>query len=492
MPLTVAEASPELVRVAPQDGKQWSAFASSADVVFYGGSAGGGKSWWLTYEPMRHVRVKGFNAIVFRRTGPELIGGGSIWEESKKIYPHFGGRPRQSPVLDWTFNTDDDGVSLIEFRHLQYQSDLDTHQSKQYCLIEFDELTHFTEEMFWYFFSRNRSTCGVRPYIRAAMNPDVDSWVAGFISWWIDQDTGYAIEERGGVIRHFFRDPDTEQIEWGDSEEELVEKFPSYFFNEDGRRNNLHTTTFTFIPAKLEDNPKMMDADPAYESRMALLPKVERERLRWGNWKIKLSAGLYFPRHKVKYVEVAPAEVVARVRGWDKAATKPSPSNKDPDWTIGVRMSRGYDGLIYIEHVHRMRDDPLEVESDIIGFANTDTRDTSVAMWQDPGQAGKSERKHFERLLFGRVIEFFLANKDKTTFAKPFSSQWLAGNVRIVGDPDVDEWIEPFLKAMEAFAGTATVGHDDDVDTCSVCFLKLGSGMTAEEFLKAMTKRLQK
>lgn len=487
----VAEKSPELVRIGPQDGKQWSAFASSADVVFYGGSAGGGKSWWLTYEPMRHVRVKGFNAIIFRRTGPELIGGGSIWEESKKIYPHFGGRSRLSPVLDWTFNTDDDGVSLVEFRHLQYKSDLDTHQSKQYCLIEFDELTHFTEEMFWYFFSRNRSTCGVRPYIRAAMNPDVDSWVAGFISWWIDQDTGYAIEERGGVIRHFFRDPDTEQIEWGDNEEELIEKFPGYFFNEDGTRNNLHTTTFTFIPAKLEDNPKMMEADPAYESRMALLPKVERERLRWGNWKIKPSAGMFFPRHKVKYVEAAPAEVVARVRGWDKSATKPSPSNKDPDWTVGPRMSRGYDGLIYIEHVHRMRDDPLEVESAIIGFANTDSRDTSVAMWQDPAQAGKSERKHFERLLFGRVIEFFLASKDKTTFAKPFSSQWLAGNVRIVGDPLVDEWIEPFLKVMESFAGTETVGHDDDVDACSVCFLKLSSGMTAEEFLKAMTKRLQ-
>lgn len=476
-------AEPQHVKIEPQAGKQWSAFASPADVVFYGGSAGGGKTWWLTAEPMRHIRVKGFNAIIFRRTNPELMGGGSIWEESKNLYPHFGGRSRMSPVLDWTFATDDEGTSLVEMRHLQYLSDLEAHQSKQYCLIEFDELTHFPEEMFWYLFSRNRSTCGVKPYIRAAMNPDPDSWVAEFIKWYIDQETGYAIEERGGVVRYFIRHD--EVIVWGATQEDLEKRYPGYFFDEDGKRNTKNATTFTFIPAKLEDNPAMLKVDPHYESRMDLLPKVDRERLRYGNWKIKPSAGMYYPRHKVKFVEAAPAEVAVRVRGWDKAATKPSPQNKDPDWTVGPRMSRGFDGLIYVEHVLRMRDDPLEVENAIIGCAGTDPRDTSIAMWQDPGQAGKSEVAHFTRLLFGSEVECFLANQDKTTFAKPFSSQWLAGNVRIVRG----EWNEAFLKVMEGFAGKLTEGHDDDVDACSVCFLKLGSGMTTQEFLEAMTKR---
>lgn len=471
-------------RIEPQAGKQWSAFASSADVVFYGGSAGGGKTWWLTYEPMRHVRRKGFNAIIFRRTNPELMGGGSVWEESKTLYPHFGGRSRMSPVLDWTFETDDDGTSLVEMRHLQHPKDLLAHQSKQYCLIEFDELTHFPEEMFWYLFSRNRSTCGVKPYIRAAMNPDPDSWVAEFIEWYIDQETGYAIEERGGVIRHFIRYD--EAIEWGESEEELEEKFPAYFFDVNGKRNNKHSTTFTFIPARLEDNPKMLEVDPQYESRMDLLPKVDRERLRWGNWKIKPAAGMYFPRHKAEIVEEAPVEVIGRVRGWDKAATKPTPKNPRPDWTVGPLMSRDRQGIIYIEHVHRMQDNPLEVEGAITGYAGTDPRGTSVAMWQDPAQAGKSEAAHFTRLLFGVEIDFFKANQDKTTFAKPFSSQWLAGNVKLVRGP----WNEPFLKVMENFAGPDTEGVDDDVDGCSVCFLKLGAGMTTREFLEAMTKRM--
>ena len=53
--------------------------------------------------------------------------------------------------------------------------------------------------------SRNRSTCGVTPYVRATCNPDADSWVAKFIEWWIDQDTGYPIPERSGKLRWFIR-----------------------------------------------------------------------------------------------------------------------------------------------------------------------------------------------------------------------------------------------------------------------------------------------
>ena len=63
-------------------------------------------------------------------------------------------------------------------------------------MICFEEVTHFSAKQFWYLVSRNRSTCGVRPYIQATCNPDADSWVAEFISWRIDQDTRYAIPAR--------------------------------------------------------------------------------------------------------------------------------------------------------------------------------------------------------------------------------------------------------------------------------------------------------
>jgi hypothetical protein len=68
---------------------------------------------------------------------------------------------------------------------------------------------------------RNRSTCGVRPYIRATCNPDADSWVADFLSWWIDPASGRPIPQRAGVLRYFVRI--AEKIVWADRPEELME-----------------------------------------------------------------------------------------------------------------------------------------------------------------------------------------------------------------------------------------------------------------------------
>ena len=105
---------------------------------------------------------------------------------------------------------------------------------------EFDELTHFTWRQFSYMFSRNRSTCGVRPYIRAGCNPDAASWVARWVEWWIDAATGLPIPERSGVIRWFVRDGDN--IRWGDSPAELRRDYPDAG----------DPLSFTFIGATLE------------------------------------------------------------------------------------------------------------------------------------------------------------------------------------------------------------------------------------------------
>jgi Terminase large subunit, T4likevirus-type, N-terminal len=72
--------------------------------------------------------------------------------------------------------------------------------------------------------SRNRSTCGVRPYIRATCNPDADSWVADFLAWWIDPETGLPISERAGVLRYYIRV--AEKIEWADRPEDLTQHLP--------------------------------------------------------------------------------------------------------------------------------------------------------------------------------------------------------------------------------------------------------------------------
>ena len=73
--------------------------------------------------------------------------------------------------------------------------------------------------------SRNRSMCGVRPYIRATCNPDADSWVADLVSWYIDSDTGYPIPKRSGAIRYFVRHDN--KLFWADTRQELIKDFPN-------------------------------------------------------------------------------------------------------------------------------------------------------------------------------------------------------------------------------------------------------------------------
>jgi hypothetical protein len=144
--------------------------------------------------------------------------------------------------------------------------------------------------------SRNRSMCGVRPYIRATCNPDADSWVAELIAWWINQDTGYPTPERTGVLRWFVRIGDS--IIWADRPEDLAEhKAP----NELGELIPIPPKSLTFIPAKLSDNKALMAADPGYLANLMALPLVERERLLGGIWKIRAAAGLCFAAGGAKW-----------------------------------------------------------------------------------------------------------------------------------------------------------------------------------------------
>jgi hypothetical protein len=125
----------------------------------------------------------------------------------------------------------------------------------QITLICFDELTHFTKYQFFYMLSRNRSTCGVRPYIRATCNPDANSWVADWVAWWIDPETGLPIPERAGVLRYFVRV--AEQIILADRPQDLLQYLP--------RPEDLtpgidppRPISVTFIPAKVFDNAALL------------------------------------------------------------------------------------------------------------------------------------------------------------------------------------------------------------------------------------------
>jgi predicted phage terminase large subunit-like protein len=426
--------------VSPQPGFQEQFLSCTADIAIAGGSAGCGKSWASVYEAARFHDVPGFAAILFRRTSPELVGAGSIWEESLKLYPRLGGVPREHR-LDWRFPS---GAS-IEFRHLQYDGDRLSHQSKQYALILFEEICHFTESQFWYLISRARSTCGVRPYVRATCNPDPDSFVAKLIAWWIDQDTGLPIPERAGVLRWFVRSGD--DLVWASTPEELRGQCG------EGRQPK----SLTFVPGKLEDNQILVAKDPAYRAWLESLPLVDRERLLGGNWKIKPAAGLYFKREYFTIVDEVPGDLVNVVRCWDKAATEPSEKNRDPDYTAGVKLGKLRDGRYIVLHVARAQSSPGKVDSLMQRIAKTDGNGVTAVLFQDPGQAGKVDVAHMRRVLDGYSLRVTRPTKDKVTFAGPFSAQAEGGNVLMLRG----EWNDQYISEHEAFPEGS---HDDQVD----------------------------
>lgn len=275
-----------LPMIRPQPGPQEQFLSSPADIAIYGGSAGGGKSFMLLMEAMRHFNNKYFSGVIFRRETPQITNPGGLWDRSHDLYSIAGGKPREHRH-DWKFASG----ATMRFSHLQYEKDKTTWQGSEIPYIAFDELTHFTKTQFTYFYSRNRSTSGVRGYIRASCNPDPDSWVAKFIEWWIDQDTGFPIPERAGVLRWMVV-ADGDEL-WFDTVEEAHQAALSLGLLSDERlaENNLRPEdlikSVTFIPGSIYDNKILMQKDPGYLGSLLALPAEERAMLLDGNWKIR-------------------------------------------------------------------------------------------------------------------------------------------------------------------------------------------------------------
>jgi len=437
--------------ISAQPGPQTAFLRSEADICIYGGAAGGGKTVGLILEPLRHVsRVANFAAVFFRRTTPQITNPGALWDESLNFYPRLGGTPHLG-VHEWRWPR----ASKIKFSHLQLETTVHDWQGAQITLICFDELTHFTAYQFFYMVSRNRSTCGVRPYIRATCNPDADSWVAEFLAWWIDQETGFPLPERVGVLRYYIRVSD--RIVWADRADDLMQYMP--------RPEDLppgvdppRPISVTFIPAKVFDNPALLQVNPDYLAWLLSLPLLERERLLVGNWKIRAAAGLYFKREWCAVVDEVPADLEI-VRYWDLAATEKTELN-DPDWTVGIKLGRDKNGGCWLLDMVRERANPGDVERLLLNTATHDGKRVSIGFGKDPGQAGKSQALHLVRALSGFTVAPASESGDKITRFGPFSSQCRVGNLKIRRG----RWNEDLFRVLEGFPDLA---HDDEADACS-------------------------
>ena len=411
----------------------------------------------MTIEPLRHINVKGFNSVMFRRTYPEIIRPGGAWDEAMGIYPLVGGMPR-SQGREFIFPT----KARMGFGYLLNESALMGWKSAQIPLIMFDQLETFTERMFFYMTSRNRSSCGIRSYMRCTANPE-PNWLGEFLSWWIAED-GYADMERAGKMRAFVRPGD--DLVWADTKAELIEQYPA-----------LEPKTVTFIPFTIYDNPILMEIDPGYLASLQALPFVDRERLlgdrvRGGNWKIKPSAGKVFNADWFEIVDAIPEGGIACLY-FDFAGTEKKALSHDPDFTAGV-------GMVYLDNYfvsnlfhQQLGASVMDARTDefILNFVEDNLKHGRrvIVRWEiEPGSASLRDSAARVKRLTGIDARGVRKGEDKLTAWKPLAAQAEIGRVKVLKSA----WAKSFIGQLH---GVPELPHDDIADAAAGAFRALVS-----------------
>ena len=439
--------------IQPQPGPQTLAMSSRADILVYGGAAGGGKTFTLLVDPLRHKNNPKFNAVFFRRTYPQITLPGGMWDESEKIYPQFKARPTKSR-LKW----DMPSGATFSFHHMQHEMDKSEWQGAQIENINFDELTHFTESQFWYLLSRNRSLSGIKPYMRGSCNPDANSWVKQLVLPWVDTNVDIAERPASGSLKYFVRVDG--KIEWVDE---------TYRYTQGGV--TVAAKSFTFIKASVFDNMKLLNANPEYLANLRSLPLIEQERLLYGNWDIVESGNMF---RKEWFDEIDPFELPTRfkrlIRFWDLASSKPNEVEKNksnPDYTAGALVGVGHDGMYYFLDLVMVRDTPGEIESLLKKTCREDIAKygtiVEFAYEQEPGSSGVFVTHHFTTTVFkGFRFKGFESTGSKIARANPVSAEIQNGGTFKIAR---GRWNAQFYALASAFPKAGV--HDDAVDALS-------------------------
>jgi predicted phage terminase large subunit-like protein len=440
-----------MIAIRPQS-KQELFLSNAADFVIFGGAAGGGKTWSLLLECLRHKDNKEFGAVALRRTNPQIIVEGGMFDEASKLFPLVGAKAKMTAPIKWVFPS---GMT-VSMAHMQHEKNRFDWQGSQVALFLWDELPHFSRRQFFYLFSRNRNaSAGVKPYIRATCNPvppddPVGGWIHEFVGWYIGED-GYAIPERSGVIRWFTTIND--ELRWAESREALQAQYP-----------DSDPKSFAFIHSDIYDNQILLDNDPGYLANLKALTYVEQEQLLKGNWLVKPAAGKVFNKAWFEIVDAVPAGGHT-VRFWDFAATEKKLAKDDPDFTASCLM-RYVDGVYYILDSTEDQIDPARTNTAVKNTALQDGRNVPVRFEREGGASGKRDAATIVAMLDGWDVRGIPPQGDKLTRAKGLSAQAFAGNVKLLRGA----WNNRWLNHMHGFPDLA---HDDSVDAAAGCYNEL-------------------
>ena len=252
----------------PNPGPQTEALECQADILFYGGSAGSGKTdLLLGLGATEHRR-----SIIFRREFPQMKG---MLERATEVYGSIGTWNLQSKR--WRLR---DGRS-IEFDSVQFEEDKLRFQGRDHDLKAFDEISHFTETQFRFIIGWNRSTLkGQRCRIVAAGNPPTTAegdWVVRFWAAWLDKS--HPNPAKSGEIRWYIT-VDGKDIEVPDGSPVLHPE--GRISPKTGQIEIIKPLSRCFIAGTVWDNPDL--ADSGYIATLQALPEPLRSQMLFGDF----------------------------------------------------------------------------------------------------------------------------------------------------------------------------------------------------------------
>lgn len=286
----------------PLPGPQSMAYYSAADELYYGGSAGGGKSDLILGLALTAHR----RSIVFRREYTQLR---ALIDRSQQL---IGTRGRYN-ATDKVWR-ELPGDRRLQFGAVQLEADKNNWQGNPHDLKAYDELPQLSRTQYTFLNAWNRTTYpGQRCRVVGAGNPPLnpeDYWVLEYWGAWLnDQHPNPA---RPGELRWY--------ATIDDEDREVEDGTP---FEHDG--DEIVPRSRTFIPARLEDNPYY---GAEYKATLQALPEPLRSQLLQG----KMDAGVEDHEY-----QVIPTEWVMAAQARGQGMAEP----EGPYTATGVDVARG-------------------------------------------------------------------------------------------------------------------------------------------------------